>query len=198
MQTQYVRCDVCVYALLTSLAKLTAGPTWRKTPWRRSDLHPDPHQGAPRPVYPGQLAAVRFSPPRRLPRGPPGRTQRLGGSGPPPRPGGRDRSGGPQGAATGGAVDGEAGVGVRRPATRRAGQGLMATAREEVLALVSEALRGIPVTETAEDVPLVSQDRAPDDGGPEQRARRFAERVAGDRARVRRVAAADLPAAVAE
>jgi L-lactate dehydrogenase complex protein LldG len=75
----------------------------------------------------------------------------------------------------------------------------MTMAREEVLALVSEALRGVPVTETPEDVPLVSQDRAPDDGGPEQRARRFAQRVAGgDPARVRRVAAADLPAAVAE
>jgi L-lactate dehydrogenase complex protein LldG len=74
----------------------------------------------------------------------------------------------------------------------------MATAREEVLALVSEALRGVPVTEIPEDVPLTGQDRAPDDGGPEQRARRFAEPVAGDRARARRVAAADLPAAVAE
>jgi L-lactate dehydrogenase complex protein LldG len=74
----------------------------------------------------------------------------------------------------------------------------MATAREEVLALVSEALRGVPVTEIPEDVPLTSQDRAPDDGGPELRARRFAEPVAGDRARARRVAAADLPAAVAE
>src|SRR6266536_2064813 len=62
----------------------------------------------------------------------------------------------------------------------------MATAREEVLALVQEALRA------------ARERRAADDGGPERRVARFAERVADDRGNVRLVARADLPAAVAE
>jgi L-lactate dehydrogenase complex protein LldG len=74
----------------------------------------------------------------------------------------------------------------------------MATAREEVLALVDEALRDVPVTELSDDVPAAPARRDPDDGGPERRVARFAERVAGDRGVVRLVARADLPAALAE
>src|SRR6266508_4376154 len=74
----------------------------------------------------------------------------------------------------------------------------MATAREEVLALVQEALRDVPVTECPEDLPAARERRAADDGGPERRVARFAERVADDRGNVRLVARADLPAAVAE
>src|SRR6266540_1898652 len=74
----------------------------------------------------------------------------------------------------------------------------MATAREEVLALVQEALRDVPVTECPEYLPAARERRAADDGGPERRVARFAERVADDRGNVRLVARADLPAAVAE
>jgi len=74
----------------------------------------------------------------------------------------------------------------------------MGTAREEVLALVQEALRDVPVTECPEDLPAARERRADDDGGPERRVARFAERVADDRGNVRLVARADLPAAVAE
>src|SRR6266545_4680692 len=74
----------------------------------------------------------------------------------------------------------------------------MATAREEVLALVQEALRDVPVTECPEDLPAARERRAADDGGPERRVARFAERVADDRGNVRLVARADLPAAGAE
>jgi L-lactate dehydrogenase complex protein LldG len=78
----------------------------------------------------------------------------------------------------------------------------MATARDEVLALVSEALRDVGADEDPERVPAAPQERSagsPADGDdPEGRARRFAERVADDRAVVRRVAAAELPAAVDE
>src|SRR6266568_4595505 len=74
----------------------------------------------------------------------------------------------------------------------------MGTAREEVLALVQEALRDVPVTECPEDLPAARERRAADDGGPERRVARFAERVADDRGNVRLVARADLPAAVAE
>ncbi len=74
----------------------------------------------------------------------------------------------------------------------------MATAREEVLALVREALRDVPATERPEDVLVARGDRASDDSGPEERVRRFAERVADYRANVRRVAPADLPAAVGD
>jgi L-lactate dehydrogenase complex protein LldG len=74
----------------------------------------------------------------------------------------------------------------------------MATAREEVLALVREALRDVPASERAEDVPVARDDRASDDGGPEERVSRFAERVADYRGNVRRVAPADLPAAVSD
>src|SRR6266511_3270870 len=70
----------------------------------------------------------------------------------------------------------------------------MATAREEVLALVQEALRDVPVTECPEDLPAARERRAADDGGPERRVARFAERVADDRGNVRLVAPADLPA----
>src|SRR6266498_2457227 len=70
----------------------------------------------------------------------------------------------------------------------------MATAREEVLALVQEALRDVPVTECPEDLPAARERRAADDGGPERRVARFAERVADDRGNVRLVARADLPA----
>jgi L-lactate dehydrogenase complex protein LldG len=73
----------------------------------------------------------------------------------------------------------------------------MATAREEVLALVQEALRDVPVTECPEDAPPARERRA-DDGGPERRVARFAERVADDRGNVRLVARADVPAAVAD
>ncbi|HZD72283.1 MAG TPA: LUD domain-containing protein [Actinomycetota bacterium] len=73
----------------------------------------------------------------------------------------------------------------------------MATAREEVLALVREALRDVPATECPEEPPLAREQRA-HDGGPEQRVARFAERVADDRGNVRLVARADLPVAVAE
>jgi L-lactate dehydrogenase complex protein LldG len=74
----------------------------------------------------------------------------------------------------------------------------MATAREEVLALVQEALRDVPVTERPEDVPVAREPRAAEDGGPERRVARFAERLADDRGNVRLVAWADLPAALAE
>jgi L-lactate dehydrogenase complex protein LldG len=77
----------------------------------------------------------------------------------------------------------------------------MATAREEVLALVSEALRDVPAAEDLEQVPVAPQDRAgapAGDGDPGARARRFAERVADDRAAVRRVRPGELPAAVEE
>src|SRR6266511_3739671 len=66
----------------------------------------------------------------------------------------------------------------------------MATAREEVLALVQEALRDVPVTECPEDLPAARERRAADDGGPERRVARFAERVADDRGNVRLVARA--------
>jgi L-lactate dehydrogenase complex protein LldG len=76
----------------------------------------------------------------------------------------------------------------------------MATAREEVLALVSEALRDVPAAEDLEQVLVAPQDRAggapAGDGDPEGRVRRFAERVADDRAAVRRVRVGELPAAV--
>jgi len=77
----------------------------------------------------------------------------------------------------------------------------MATAREEVLALVSEALRDVPAAEDLEQVPVAPQDRAgapAGEGDPEARARRFAERVGDDRAPVRRVRPGELPAAVEE
>jgi L-lactate dehydrogenase complex protein LldG len=75
----------------------------------------------------------------------------------------------------------------------------MTTAREEVLALVSEALRDVPVVERPEeDLPVARDDHAGHDGGPEQRVRRFVERMAGYRGKVRRVSAAELPAAVAD
>jgi L-lactate dehydrogenase complex protein LldG len=74
----------------------------------------------------------------------------------------------------------------------------MARAREEVLALVREALRDVPATEGPESVPVARDDRPVDDGGPEQRVARFAERVSGYRASVRRVARDELPAAVAD
>jgi L-lactate dehydrogenase complex protein LldG len=73
----------------------------------------------------------------------------------------------------------------------------MATAREEVVALVSEALRDVPA-ERPEDVPVARDDRAGDAGSPEQRVSRFAERVADYRTSVRRVSKADLPAAVSD
>src|SRR6266498_2747244 len=85
-----------------------------------------------------------------------------------------------------------------RPTRVRRPEELMATAREEVLALVQEALRDVPVTECPEDAPPARERRAADDGGPERRVARFAERVADDRGNVRLVARADLPAAVAE
>jgi L-lactate dehydrogenase complex protein LldG len=76
----------------------------------------------------------------------------------------------------------------------------MATAREEVLALVSEALRDVPAAEDLEQVLVAPQDPAggasAGDGDPEGRVRRFAERVADDRAAVRRVRVGELPAAV--
>jgi L-lactate dehydrogenase complex protein LldG len=85
-----------------------------------------------------------------------------------------------------------------RPTRVRRPEELMATAREEVLALVRDALRDVPVSERPEDMPVARERRAADDGGPEQRLARFAERVADDRGRVRLVPRADLPAALAE
>jgi L-lactate dehydrogenase complex protein LldG len=73
----------------------------------------------------------------------------------------------------------------------------MATAREEVLALVEEALRDVPATDAPEQMPVALADRAAGQASPEQRVARFAERVAGYRIEVRRVARSDLPAAVA-
>jgi len=73
----------------------------------------------------------------------------------------------------------------------------MATAREEVLALVEEALRDVPATDAPEQMPVALADDAAGQASPEQRVARFAERVAGYRIEVRRVARSDLPAAVA-
>ena len=70
----------------------------------------------------------------------------------------------------------------------------MSGARGEVLGRVRAALADVPAR--AEDEPAPRAYRTADQGDPEERLARFAERVADYRASVRTVAAADLPAAI--
>ena len=70
-------------------------------------------------------------------------------------------------------------------------------ARAEILARIQSATRDIPAAETPADVPIPRAYRLRDDGPAHERIAAFAERVAEYRATVHRIAAADLPRAIA-
>jgi len=71
------------------------------------------------------------------------------------------------------------------------------TAREEILQRVRSALADVPDDERPEDVPVERGYRTGGAGEPGERVARFAERVADYKATVHRVAAAELPGALA-
>jgi L-lactate dehydrogenase complex protein LldG len=74
----------------------------------------------------------------------------------------------------------------------------MSTARNEVLRRIRSALRDVPAAEQPAEVPVARDYRhAGAPSGPDLVAR-FAERVAEYKATVRRVAAAELPGAIAQ
>jgi len=73
----------------------------------------------------------------------------------------------------------------------------MSAAKAEILERIREALKDVPEGETPEAVPVPRDYLTADPGPPHERIERFIERVAEYRAAVRRVAPAELPAAIA-
>ena len=71
------------------------------------------------------------------------------------------------------------------------------TARDAILGRIRSAIADIPATERPEDVPIPRRYRSVDAEPAHERVDAFAERVAEYRATVHRVAAGDLPAAIA-
>ncbi len=76
-------------------------------------------------------------------------------------------------------------------------EGVVAMARERVLSAIRGALEDVPAGEWQAASPAARDYHLRDTGSPEERIHRFAERVAEYKAAVRRVAEADLPAAIA-
>ena len=72
------------------------------------------------------------------------------------------------------------------------------SARDEILQRVRNALRDVPHSEQPADVPVERAYRQTDDATHEQLIEQFVERVSEYKATVRRVAAAALPAVIAE
>ncbi|MBK9711994.1 MAG: LUD domain-containing protein [Kouleothrix sp.] len=73
----------------------------------------------------------------------------------------------------------------------------MTAARNEILRRIRDALRDVPASERPGDVPVAREYRSAGAEPREALVERFAERVAEYKARVRRVTAAELPAAIA-
>ena len=73
----------------------------------------------------------------------------------------------------------------------------MSAAKAEILERIRAALKDVPEGETPEAVPVPRDYLTTDPGPPHERIERFIERVAEYRAAVRRVAPAELPAAIA-
>ena len=74
----------------------------------------------------------------------------------------------------------------------------MGDAREEILGRVRAALTDVPASERAGDVPVARDYRRADNRAREELVTLFAERIGDYRARVRRVATAGLPDAIAQ
>ncbi len=73
----------------------------------------------------------------------------------------------------------------------------MSAAREAILDRIREALADVPETERPDDVPVDRAYRHADEAPPAEQVAQFIERVAEYKATVRRVAAANLPSAIA-
>jgi L-lactate dehydrogenase complex protein LldG len=80
----------------------------------------------------------------------------------------------------------------------RSGDGLLTSAKEEILWRIRRATHDVPKDERPEDVPVERGYRKEDDSPREEVIERFAERVAEYEATVHRVREDDLPRAVDE
>jgi L-lactate dehydrogenase complex protein LldG len=73
----------------------------------------------------------------------------------------------------------------------------MSAARDEVLRRIKSALRDVPAGERPDDVPIACEYRQAGAAPRAELVERFAERVAEYKARVQRIAPAELPGAIA-
>jgi L-lactate dehydrogenase complex protein LldG len=74
---------------------------------------------------------------------------------------------------------------------------IVSRAKDEILGRIRHALRDVPTSETPDAVPVARTYRTVDESSRDEMVEHFIDRVAEYKARVVRVAAADLPAAIA-